>query len=118
MHRPWLLSLSLLGLMLAFVLGSLLWHAVGVSSLARVAEQVEYFQSVALGIRLGLIVLLIGFWPWIIDRVSRRQEMDGAGRQRLLSLRWRLLAWLLILELLIGQNLFGHFLHGVTETLP
>ena len=35
------------------------------------------------------------------------------GAARLLSLRWRIVTWLVVIELMLGQNLLGRFMSAL-----
>lgn len=52
--------------------------------------------------RLLLFAVLIGGWPWWTDLVGAYCRLDGGQRQFLLSLRWRLAAYLLAFEVLFN----------------
>jgi hypothetical protein len=87
----------------------LLWHAVGLSSLAAVSEHVDRAKPLWSGVRLALIGLLAVFWPWFPSLRFRGDVDNEIGRARWMALRWRVVGWLLVIELVIGQNLFGRF---------
>ena len=109
-RRRWLGRLSVLAAALAVVAGGVLWQLAGPSSLADVGDAVERLRPVTSAVRLGLIALLALAWPRLVEAAERLGRLDGAGKAALLSLRWRLVGWLLVLELLLGQGLLGRFL--------
>lgn len=109
MRRRWFVGLSLLAVGLIFAVGALLWQAAEFSSLSAVSEQVARLKPYAGAIRLLLIVMLAALWPWLVDLAARYGQVDTIGRSQLHALRWRVVAWLLIIELMIGQDLFGRF---------
>ena len=109
MRRRWFVGLSLLAVGLIFAVGALLWQAAEFSSLSAVSEQVARLKPYAGAIRLLLIVMLAALWPWLVDLAARYGQVDTIGRSQLHALRWRVVIWLLIIELMIGQNLFGRF---------
>ncbi len=109
-RRRWFVGLSLLFVGLIFAVGALLWQAAELSSMAAVSEQVARLKSSAGAIRLLLIGLLALLWPKLIDRVIHYGRVDAARRSELQSLRWRVVTWLLIMELMIGQDLFSRFI--------
>jgi len=109
LRRRWFVGLSLLAVVLIFVVGALLWQAAEISSLSAVSEQVARLKPFAGAIRILLIAVLAALWPWLVDLANRSGRVDAAERSRLHALRWRVVAWLLIIELMIGQDLFSRF---------
>lgn len=110
MRRRWFIGLSFLAVGLIFAVGALLWQAAEFSSLSTVSEQVAWLKSFAGAIRLLLIGMLAALWPRLVDLAVHYGRVDAAERSRLHALRWRVVAWLLIIELIIGRDLFSRFL--------
>ena len=109
MRRRWFVGLSILAVGLIFGVGALLWQAAELSSLSAISEQVARLKLFASVIRLLLIVMLAALWPWLVDLAARYGQVDTIGRSQLHALRWRVVAWLSIIELMIGQDLFSQF---------
>ena len=109
MRRRWFFGFSLLAVGLIFVVGALLWQAAELTSLSVVSEEVARLKPFTGVIRLLFIAMLAAFWPRLVDLAIRSGRVDITERSRLLGLRWRIVAWLLIIELMIGQDLFGRF---------
>jgi len=59
--------------------------------------------------RVAAIVALIAAWPRVVPWMTA----DPAGREALLAARWRVAAWLAILELVLGQGLVTAFVAGL-----
>ena len=112
MRRRWLVGLSLLTVVLIAVLGVLLWYSAERYSLSAVSEQIQRLKPLAGATRLLLIGLLAALWPRLVDLAVHCGRVEVAARPRLLALRWRVVAWLLIIELLIGQDLVHRFLRA------
>jgi hypothetical protein len=104
-RRRGLLGLSLLAVVLTAGVGVLLWRAIELSSVSRVAQQVEQLKPVAATVRLALIGLLAVFWPRLVDLALRFHRVSEDKRADLLAQRWRVVGWLLVIELVLGQNL-------------
>ena len=117
MRRRWFVGLSLLAAGLIFAMGALLWQATELSSLSAVSEQVARLKPFAGAFRLLLIAVLAVFWPRLVDLAVRSEQVDVTERFRLYALRWRVVAWLLIIELMIGQDLFGRFFLATSGTV-
>ena len=112
-RRSWFVGLSLLALALLLAVGAILWQAVELTSLAIVSERIADFKPIAGGVRLLLIGLLALFWPRLVDFAARARSVDERIRTRWLALRWRVTSWLLVIELVLGQDLFGRFLGAI-----
>ncbi len=110
MRRRWFIGLSLLAVGLIFVMGVLLWYSTELFSLSTVSEQVAQLKPFAGSIRLLLIALLAALWPRLVDLAVHYGRVDAIERSQLYALRWHVIAWILIIELVIGQDLFGRFL--------
>ncbi len=110
--------MSFLAVGLILAVGLLLWQAAELSSLTTVSEQVARLKPFAGVIRLLLIGMLAALWPRLVDLACHYRRIDPAGQTKLLSLRWRVVAWLLIIELVIGQELFGRFLSATSGIVP
>ena len=117
MRRRALLGFSALAVVLSMGVGLLLWQTVELSSVSKVSDQVEQFKPFASGIRLALIGLLAVFWPRLVYLAHSLGRIDQEQRDSLLTLRWRVMGWLLVIELLLGQNLFGRFLAETSKSI-
>lgn len=109
MRRRWFGLLTLLAFGLALGIGALLWQSVQTTSVVAVQTRIERMKPAFTAIRLLVIALVALLWPAVTRSLHRWGRVDGAGAGRLLSLRWRIVTWLLVIELLLGQNLLGHF---------
>jgi hypothetical protein len=114
-RRRWLITSSLAAALAAFASGVLLWQAVELSSLAAVSERVEKTKPLMSAFRLALIGLLAVFWPWL-SRLGVRLGAATETARGWMALRWRVVGWLLAIELVVGQNLFGRLISAVTHT--
>ena len=115
-NRPrWFWRLTLLAGILALVVGALLWRILETTEIKTIQTQVEELKPLFTGIRWLLIALVVGFWPAITNVLICHRRIDVVGKTHLLALRWRVLAWLVLLELMLGQNLLGHFIQVIQE---
>jgi hypothetical protein len=115
MRRRWFVTLSLVAALGTLALGALVWQAVELSSLTAVSARVEQAKPMLSALRLATIGVLAVLWPQLARRLSslllRTSADDESTRTRWMALRWRVVGWLLVIELIIGQNLFGRFFH-------
>ena len=63
--------------------------------------------------RVGLFLILIGFWPLWVERLARYLDWSPAHRTFVLAQRWRVAAWLILLELVLVQNVLGLFIEAI-----
>lgn len=110
MRRRWFVLLTLLAFGLALGIGVFLWHSVQTSSVVAIQSRIEVMKPAATAIRLSLIGLVALAWPAMTQSLHRWGRVDEPGVGRLLSLRWRIVTWLVVIELMLGQNLLGRFL--------
>lgn len=116
MRRRWFVMLTLLAFGLALGIGALLWHSVQTSSVAAIQTRIEVLKPVLTIIRLLLIGTVALLWPAITRGLYRWGRVDEAGEARLLSLHWRIVTWLIVIELMLGQNLLGRFISALLGT--
>ena len=116
-RRSGLVMMTLLAFILVLAVGAYLWQAVEASSLSVVQTQIGQLEPFLTKLRLLLISLLAFFWPTITNLLHRLGRIDVAGRARLLTLRWRAITWMVVIELILGQNLLGQFLTAWQGTI-
>ena len=105
--RVWL---SLLALGLAATTGFALWHSVQVSSVSSVQARLESWQPLLSAARLGTLALIaVGGFLWLYLR-HRAGRIDVHVLKYRLARHWRLVAWLAVIEALLGQQLLHHFI--------
>ena len=117
LRRRWFVGLSLLAVGLIIGVGALLWQAAELSSFSIVSDQVARLKPYAGAIRLLFIGILAALWPRLVDLAVRSGRVDVTERSRLHALRWRVIIWLLIIELMIGQDLFSRFFLATSGTV-
>lgn len=98
--------LSAFALGLTMAVGAFLWLAVELDTLANVADHVTQAKPLMSMLRFGLIAIVAITWP-VLATISRRGSDANGEKEPLLSLRWRVVGWLIIVELVIGQDLIG-----------
>ena len=113
MRRRWFVMLTLLAFVLALGIGAFLWQSVQTSSVAAIQTRIDVLKPVLTTIRLLLIGMVALSWPALIQGLHRWGRVDEAGRARLLSLRWRIVTWLIVIELMLGKNILGRFISAL-----
>ena len=111
------LGLSLLAVALTIIVAVVLWQAVELSSVSRVSAQIDKIRPLASGVRLVLIGLVAALWPRLVQIAHRYGRIGECRRDAFLGQRWRVVAWLLVIELVLGQDLLGRFF-AVTTGSP
>ncbi len=109
-RRSGLVVMTLLAFILVLAVGVCLWQVVEASSLSVVQTQIGQLKPLLTKFRLLLIGLIAFFWPVIMDLLYRSGRIDAAGRVQFLTLRWRAITWMVVIELILGQNFLGQFL--------
>jgi hypothetical protein len=102
--------LLLLAVLSAIAIGFVLLFAVRVSSITSVEAQVDRAASLAGLMRLSIIGLVVVLWRPVVTRLHAADRLYGRPARDWLALRWRVVAWMLLLELLIGRNLVGQLI--------
>ena len=115
--RRWTLALTLLAFALALAIGALLWQAVETASVVAIQGKVAAVKPVFTILRLSVITVIALLWPMLIGVFHRRRRIDDARRAELLAVRWRIVAWLVVIEVVVGQNLLGHVISALQGTL-
>lgn len=82
----------------------LLWAQL--ESMDTISRRLEVASPWLSALRISLIGLVIGTWPRLVPWLTRHP----AARRGLLAARWRVAAWLAILEITLGQGMVGEFL--------
>jgi hypothetical protein len=116
-RRRWTLALTLLAFALTLVIGGLLWQSIDTASVAAFQGQVEAMKPVFMTLRLSVITVLALLWPMLISAFHRWRRIDDARRAELFAVRWRIVAWLVVIELMLGQNLLGYVISALQGTL-
>ena len=113
-QRRWFIRMTILTIGLALVIGSILMFALQLSTVTTVQNQVTTYGSWLSLFRLALIACVALLWRPIVRLLHASNRVYEIDMHDLLALRWRVIAWLLILELLIGQNLFPRLIAALS----
>ena len=109
-HRRWLLRLTILAIVLALTVSTVLMQALQISSVVAVKLVINSYTPYLAGLRFMVIALIAFAWPKLIQYGQHSGRISKERGTELKSLRWRIVLWLLIIELLVGQNLVGRLL--------
>ena len=112
-HRRWFLRLTILTIVLALTISTVLMHGLEISSVIAVQSIVNSYTPYLTGLRFMVIGLIAYAWPKLIQYAQHSGRISKERGTELESLRWRIVLWLLIIELLVGQNLIGHLLSAM-----
>ena len=113
MRRRWFLMLTLLAFGLALGIGAFLWQSVQTSSVVAIQTRIDMLKPMLTTIRFLLIGLVALLWPALTNVLHRWGRVDDAEEAQLLSLRWRIVTWLVVIELMLGQNLLSRFMSAL-----
>ena len=98
------LALMLLTVFLIAAFVALFWAQF--ETLNTMEQRLEAASPWLTALRITLIAVTVAAWPYLV----RRWVTDPARRAALLRARWRLAAWLVILEITLGQGLVAAFI--------
>jgi len=115
MRRRWFVGMTLLAVILALLVGSVLWQSIETASVATLQTRIDGLKPVMTGFRFGLIALVALLWPVVVNRLQYWGRVDEAQAATLHALRWRVVSWLVVIELILGQNLLGQVLTMLQE---
>ena len=102
--------LGLLALVLAAITGLVLWHSVQVSSVLSVQARLQSWQPLLSAARLGVLALVALGGLVLLHMRHRAGRIDVQSLGQRLARHWRLVAWLVVLEALLGQQLLRHLI--------
>ncbi len=100
----------MLTIALAITIGTVLMHTIQISSVLAVQSSIDSYKPLLTGLRFIVIGLIAYAWPKLIQYAQQSGRISQERGTQLLSLRWRMVGWLLIIELVLGQNLVGRVL--------
>ncbi len=112
-HRRWFSRLTILTIVLALTISTVLMHALKISTVVTVQSFINSFTPYLTGLRFMVIALIAYAWPKFIQYGQHSGRISRERGTELKSLRWRIVLWLLIIELLVGQNLVGRLLSAM-----
>lgn len=115
-QRRWVLRMTFLTIALALVIGSILMYAVQLSSINIVQGQLDTYESWLSALRFAFIGCVALSWSPIVRYLHSSNRIYEIRMRDLLALRWPVIAWMLILEVLIGQNLVGRLIAALSGT--
>ena len=112
-HRRWFSRLTILTIVLALTISTVLMQVLQISSVVAVQSIINFYTPYLTGLRLIVIGLIAYAWPKLIQFAQHSGRISKERGTELKSLRWRIVLWLLIIELLVGQNLVGQLLSAM-----
>ena len=112
-HRRWFSRLTILAMVLALTVSTVLMQALQISSVVTVQSVINSYTPYLAGLRFMVIGLIAYAWPKLIQYAQHSGRVSKQRGTELKSLRWRIVLWLLIIELLVGQNLVGQLLSAM-----
>lgn len=103
--RTGFVRLTLTAIFLTGLLGWVLWERTQVHSVTEVRKDIDHWLPIVANIRCLLIVLLALAGPKISSGLVRCNSISADQRNRLMRMRWRITAWLITIELVLGQGM-------------
>ena len=110
--------LSLLALVLAALTGLVLWQSVQVASLSSVQEHLDALRPLGSVIRCSALALVAFGGSLLLYLRYRCGRIDVHALKRQQVRYWRVIAWLVAIEVLLGQQLLRYFLTALSSGGP
>ena len=110
--------LGLLALGLAAFTGFVLWQSVQVASLSSVQGRLDAWQPLWSVIRCSALALVAFGGSLHLYLRYRCGRIDVHALKRYLARHWRVIAWLAVIEVLLGQQLLRHFFMALSGGGP
>jgi hypothetical protein len=111
-----ILFLLIVAFMALFVIGS------GVFDVASKPQAISSIHSLIVSAtpwlilwRAGLFLALVVFWPVWAQLLAQRCNLSTHQTTALLAARWKVAAWLVVIELVIVQALPVKFIHAIAN---
>jgi hypothetical protein len=104
-----LCSVILIGLA---VVGTVAWHYV--TDAQAVANSIDSVRPWFAAWRAVLFATLIVLWPRLSNWLAVRYCWNDGQRRYVAAQRWRVAAWLIVIELVLVQNLVGRFVNHIS----
>ena len=105
--RRWFWRLCLIAAIATVAIGSLLLMLLQKSSIPALHAGIDAYHYPLTALRVAVIGTIALSWPRLIRFSEHRGTISIDRSIELASLRWRVFAWLLCIEALIGQDLIG-----------
>lgn len=93
---------SLLFVVLTLTTGYTLWRYLQIDTVETLQSEVRRLDGLMRAVRWFLIILITASWPALIAQCSRWRRLSKAKTDQLMHNRWRLVAWLVFIELMVG----------------
>ncbi len=103
-NRKGLLLLSLTAILLSLFTGLFLWDGIQTHSIQSIRNHLDHWQPLLTAIRWTLIGGLALGWPLLCRWWVRARNLSHLEAHQLITLRWRIVGWLVVIELILGQG--------------
>ena len=79
--------------------------------LAGISHFLEQQKLIFTAFRLSIIILVFWKWEQLIQWFASKKNWDQDMIQLMIDLKWKILAWILLFEIVVNQNLLGYLLN-------
>lgn len=110
--------LSLLALVLAAITGFVLWQSVQVASLSSVQGRLDALRPLGSVMRCSLLALVAFGGSLFLYLRYRSGRIDVHALKLHQARHWRVIAWLAVIEVLLGQQLLRRFFAALAGGPP
>ena len=116
MRRSFFL-LSIIATLATLLVGMLLWSAVKTQSILTVQQTLDDWRPPITILRWTLLMILVQCWPLISRTNIPAEQLRTSRLKHWLSTRWLIMAWLFVLELILGQKGFALLITVLKECI-
>ena len=94
--------------------GFLLMHRLQLESVQSIRQDMQAWQPVLGAVRVTVIFLVALGWNRLVAVLASTGMLHPARAGQLAALRWRIVAWMVVLELVLGQGMLGRIVQLAT----
>lgn len=104
-RRKGLAIFTVLAALLTVLAGTLLMHRLQIESVQSVRQGMQDWRPILAAVRASATLLVALAWNRLVAMLAGTGALHPARAGQLTALRWRIVAWLVGLELVLGQGL-------------
>ena len=116
LRRKGLVFFTILAALLTAGAGFLLMHRLQLESVQSIRQDMQAWQPVLGTVRVTVILLVALGWNRLVAVLTNTGILHPARAGQLAALRWRIVAWMVVLELVLGQGVLARIVQLATGT--
>ena len=113
-RRKGLVFFTAMAVLLTAGAGFLLMHRLQIESVQSIQQDIQAWQPVLGAVRITVILLVALGWNRLPAMLAGTGMLHPARAGQLAALRWRIVAWMVVLEGVLGQGVLVRIVQLVT----